>query len=124
MVYLDAANPASDQGWAQTERQGLHRRASADALLALAFTHHLAIAKNIPLDRVVGWLIGLAPTGVIEFVPKTDPMVQQLLRFREDIFPDYDEENFLEYVGGMARIENREHVAENGRLLVSYDRRG
>lgn len=124
MVYLDAANPASDQGWAETERQGLHRRASADALLALAFTHHLAIAKNIPLDRVVGWLIGLAPTGVIEFVPKTDPMVQRLLQLRQDIFPDYDEEHFLKCVGRLARIEHREHVAENGRLLVAYDRRG
>ncbi len=124
MVYLDAANPASDQGWAEAERQGLHRRASADALLALAFVHHLAIAKNIPLDRVVGWLVGLAPTGVIEFVPKTDPMVQRLLQFRPDIFPDYHEENFLRCVGSLARIEQSDRVAENGRLLISYDRRG
>jgi len=63
---------------------------AADAILALAFVHHLVIGCNIPLAEVVKWLVGLAPRGVIEFVPKSDPMVQQLFAFREDIFSDYD----------------------------------
>jgi len=68
------------------------------------------------------WLVGLAPTGVVEFPPKSDPMVKRLLSLREDIFPDYNEETFLALLGERAKIVASEHVAENGRLLVWYDR--
>ena len=122
-LFLDAANPASGQGWAEGERQGLRSRADADAILALAFVHHLAIAKNIPLDDLVDWLIGMAPTGVIEFVPKQDAMVRELLRFREDIFPGYTEEGFRALVAARARIVREEQVSASGRRLVWFDRR-
>ena len=72
-LFLDAANPSPDQGWQQAERAGFAQRARADALLALAFEHHLAIGRNVPLAQLLPWLTGLAPAGVIEFVPKSDP---------------------------------------------------
>ncbi len=71
---------------------------------------------------VVDWLVGLAPDGVVEFVPKTDPMVQELLRLREDIFPDYRESVFLDLLGRKARIIETETVSESGRLLIWYQR--
>lgn len=121
-LWLDAANPSPSQGWAQRERPGFQERASADALIALAFIHHIAIGRNIPLAQAVSWLIGLAPNGVIEFVPKTDPMVKQLLALREDIFEDYSEETFLSAVEQQAEIVKLKHLSEDGRLLVWYDR--
>ncbi len=121
-LWLDAANPSPAQGWAQNERKGLAQRAKADALVALAFVHHIAIGRNVPLDMVLDWLIAMAPVGVIEFPPKSDPMVQCLLSQREDIFPDYNEENFLKLVERRARIVRSRHLTENGRLLVWYDR--
>jgi hypothetical protein len=75
-------------------RKGLMERASGSAVLALALVHHLAIARNVPLTQVVDWVLGLAPSGVIEFVPKNDPLVMQLLMLRDDIFPDYLETVF------------------------------
>ena len=60
-------------------------RRNADAVIALAIVHHLAIGRNIPLPFVVEWLVGLAPRGVVEFVPKSDLMVQRMLRLRRDI---------------------------------------
>lgn len=122
LLFLDAANPSSSQGWGETERQGLGRRATADAIFALAFVHHLAIAKNIPLDRLVKWLISLAPKGIIEFIPKQDAMVQQLLSFRKDIFPGYTAANFLKIVGSQARIIRNEQASASGRLLIWFDR--
>ena len=101
---------------------GLSSRATADCLLALALVHHIAITKNVPLAMVVDWLVGLAPDGVVEFVPKTDPMVQELLRLREDIFPDYTESVFLDLLGRKARIIETEIVSESGRLLIRYQR--
>ena len=121
-LHLDATNPSPSQGWAQHERKGMRERAPADAVLALAFVHHLAVAKNVPLDYVVDWLVGLARTGVIEFVQKDDPMVRELLRLREDIFADYSEENFERALGARARIRRVEQVSAAGRKLYWFER--
>jgi ribosomal protein L11 methylase PrmA len=120
-LYLDAANPSPAQGWRQTERPGLADRAPADGLLALAFVHHLAIARNIPLDQLIAWLTGLAPTGVIEFVPKNDPTVQRMLALRDDIFSDYDATQFATLLAKRARIVRRDVVSAAGRELFWYD---
>jgi len=122
-LFLDAANPTPDQGWAQKERKGLSHRLAADAILALAFTHHLAIGRNIPLSELLNWLTSLAPNGVIEFVPKSDPMIKYMLNFREDIFQDYTEERFLSYLESVANIVETEVVSSTGRRLIRYTRR-
>lgn len=123
-LWLDATNPSPGQGWAGAERKSLQERASGDMMLGLAVIHHLAIAKNVPLDMAVDWLMGLAPAGVIEFPSKNDPMVQQLLRHRSDIFPNYTEEAFLAHVVERGAIRRQTHLGEAGRLIVAYDRRG
>lgn len=119
-LWLDATNPSPSQGWAARERLGLAERSGADMLLALALIHHLAIAKNVPLDMAVDWLMSLAPAGVIEFPNKADPMVRELLRARPDIFPDYTEEAFLACVGERAAIVDQARLGDDGRLIVAY----
>jgi ribosomal protein L11 methylase PrmA len=121
-LWLDAANPSPSQGWGQTERLGLAERLRADAIIALALVHHLAISRNIPLDSVVDWIISLAPIGIIEFPDKRDPMVQQLLALREDIFADYDQEHFIGHVQRRARIVRQEQLGGGRRLLLWFDR--
>jgi len=123
-LYLDAANPSPGQGWRGLERKSLGSRAKADGLIALAFIHHMAIGRNIPLDDVIGWLIGLAPEGVIEFVEKDDPTVRRMLQFREDIFEGYGREAFLDAVRARAEIVSEAVVTGDRRLLVWYRRRG
>lgn len=122
-LWLDATNPSPSQGWASKERRSMAQRADADALLALAVIHHLAIARNVPLDMAVDWLMSLAPAGIIEFPSKADPMVQQLLSARADIFPDYTEEAFLAHVRARGAIRAERRLGDNGRLLIRYDRR-
>ncbi|HEY9549729.1 MAG TPA: class I SAM-dependent methyltransferase [Kiloniellaceae bacterium] len=122
-LHLDAANPSPDQGWRQQERAGFAGRMRADAIVALAFEHHLAIGRNLPLDQVVDWLIGLAPSGVIEFVQKTDSTVQQMLALREDIFAGYTEPAFTAAIEKRARIVRSETISGEGRCLFWYDRR-
>jgi ribosomal protein L11 methylase PrmA len=119
-LFFDAANPSPDQGWAQNERGGLASRANADAMIALAFIHHLAIARNIPLHDLIEWLVKIAPTGVIEFIPKSDPMVKELLRLREDIFPDYNESNFQKSIESFAKVIKKKVVSKSGRTLYWY----
>lgn len=121
-LHLDAANPSPAQGWLHSERQGFQHRAKGDALLALALIHHLAIARNLPLQQVVKWLVSMAPQGVLEFIPKTDPMVQRLLSLREDLFDHYDKATFEKLLGVEARIVQSESVSSSGRTLFWYDR--
>jgi ribosomal protein L11 methylase PrmA len=122
-LWFDATNPSPSQGWANAERLSLAERANADMILALALIHHLAIARNVPLEMAVDWLIGRAPAGVIEFPDKHDVMVQELLRARPDIFPNYTEEAFLAHVQDRAEIVDRVRLGEGGRLLIAYRRR-
>jgi hypothetical protein len=119
-LYLDASNPAPDQGWSQLERKGLSNRVNCKSLLALAFVHHLAIGKNIPLKAVVKWLLAIAPSGVVEFVPKNDPMVQELLRFRDDIFDDYNLVHFKNLIEERAEIIQIEQIQDSERHLIWY----
>jgi ribosomal protein L11 methylase PrmA len=121
-LFQDAANPSPDQGWKQAERRGIQGRGDADGLLALAFEHHLVIGRNVPLDQTIGWLTGLAPRGVIEFVPKDDPTVQRMLALREDIFDGYCVEAFTAALGATARIVREASIADSGRRLFWYDR--
>jgi ribosomal protein L11 methylase PrmA len=121
-LQLDAFNPSPSQGWRQNERPGFDVRAKADAMVALAFEHHLAIAKNAPMDQMISWLVGIAPAGVIEFVPKNDPTVQIMLRGREDIFPDYSQETFEAILARNAKIVKQKQVTDHGRVLFQYQR--
>jgi hypothetical protein len=91
---LDLVNPSPALGWAHDERSSLAQRAQADAILALALIHHIAISNNVPLSMVAAYFAELSPNLIIEFVPKSDPKVKTLLATREDIFPSYTREGF------------------------------
>ncbi|MGI9352929.1 MAG: class I SAM-dependent methyltransferase [Rhizobiaceae bacterium] len=119
-LVMDLLNPTPNLGWKQTERRGLQERIDADGVIALALIHHLAIGGNIPLSDAVNWLLSFAPKGVIEFVPKSDPMVKGLLNFRDDIFTDYDEETFLKTISATRNVNDTLRLSEGGRLLISY----
>jgi len=93
-LVLDLTNPSSAIGWAGQERQSIAQRGPADAVLALALIHHLAITNNVPLIKIAEFLHSLCSHLIIEFVPKSDSQVQRLLATREDIFDRYDREHF------------------------------
>lgn len=121
-LYLDAANPSPNQGWQQSERKGFMERSSADGLLALAFEHHLAIGRNVPLDRLIDWLLAIAPCGVVEFIDRADSKIQQMLSTREDIFQDHNLQNFDQLISQRARIIKRERLSSSHRYIYWYER--
>jgi hypothetical protein len=88
----------------------------------LAFIHHLAIARNVPLPDLIAWLVGLAPRGVVEFVDKTDPTVRRMLALREDIFREYTIDTFEAQLGRHARTTRVTRVTDSGRTLYAYER--
>jgi hypothetical protein len=76
----------------------------------------------VPLDQAVAWIMNLAPSGVIEFVPKADPMVRRMLTGRVDIFSDDTAEAFERHVCGHARVVRSERITDAGRMLLWYER--
>lgn len=122
-LLMNLADPTPDMGWRQSERKGLNARAHFDGMVALAVIHHMVITSNLPLAEVVSWFLDLAPRGIIEFVPKRDPMVVEMLMNREDVFSDYDEANFRRLVLERATIVMEHKFESNGRLLIAYERK-
>ena len=121
-LYLDASNPSPNLGWLQSERKGFLQRSNFSGMLSLAFEHHLAIAKNIPLDKVIEFLINIAPRGLIEFVPKEDYTIKKMLSLKGDIFKDYSEDNFRDILSKTSKIESEKIVSASGRKIFEYSR--
>jgi ribosomal protein L11 methylase PrmA len=119
-LVVDLMNPEPDQGWAQSERQGLAARGPADFALALALVHHLRISGNVPLSRIFGWLSDVTSAGVVEFVPRADPMVQRLLSTRKDVYGDYDEAQFEAALSREFAIEERHQLPGSERILYRF----
>ena len=96
-------------------------RGPADAALALALVHHLAISNNLPFGRIAEFFSRICRYLVIEFVPKRDSQVQRLLATREDIFTDYTQQAFEAAFGERFSIRRRELVSGSERSLYLMD---
>jgi hypothetical protein len=103
-MVFNVADPSPNQGWRGTERKSLDARSRPDLILALALIHHLVITANLPLAEVIAWLAGLGSELVIEFVTRDDPMVQHLLRNKQQTYDDYTAENFERCLGDAFQI--------------------
>ena len=122
-LLLDLTNPSPGQGWAGRERLSLEERGPADAVMALALIHHLAIGHNLPLEQVARYLARIGKQLIIEFVPKSDSQVQRLLLSRPDIFPGYTKEGFEEAFGRHYTIDAVQKVDDSERWLYSMSPR-
>jgi hypothetical protein len=116
-LVLDLSNPSPGIGWANEEREDVVDRGPADAVMALALIHHLAIGNNVPLRLVAAYFAKLGRHLIIEFVPKDDPKVQELLSSREDIFDDYSVEGFEAAFAEHFAVLRQDPVAGSGRVL-------
>jgi hypothetical protein len=119
-LVQDVADPSPGLGWAGRERDSLEARGPADASLALALVHHLAIGRNVPLERIAQWLSRLSRAAVVEYVPKDDPQVRRLLRSREDVFPGYHERAFEEAFSSCFALGGKEPLPLSGRVLYLW----
>ena len=103
-LVSDLHNPTPAQGWELRERASLLARLKGDFVLALALVHHLRISAGVPLDAVVAFLVDRAPEGIMEWVDRQDPMVQQMLRLRPDVYDDYTWSRFEQALASRAEI--------------------
>lgn len=115
--------PSPAIGWNNQERESLNGRLKADLVLALALLHHLAIANNVPLPLIAGWLAPMGTHLIIEFVPKGDEKVKLLLQNRKDIFDDYNLAYFKLIFSGTYQFLKEEKIGNTDRVLFLMKRK-
>jgi len=120
---MDLTNPSPAIGWQNKERSSMIERGPADAVLALAGIHHLAISNNVPLTQLAEFFHQLGKWLIIEFVPKSDSQVQRLLTSREDIFTDYTVEKFTEAFQEKFTIHEVVSIQDSQRALFLMERK-
>ena len=116
-LRMDLTNPSPALGWAHHERDCFASRGPADATMALALVHHLAVSNNVPLPAIADFFRRLAPCLIIEFVPKQDPQVQRLLQNRADIFDDYNQAAFEHAFEQHFHLRESQSVGNDGRRI-------
>ena len=112
-------NPSSKLGWNENERKSFNERITFDAVIALAFEHHIALANNVPLEDTVKWLMNIAPIGLIEFVDKEDETIKKMLSLKGDIFPNYNQINFEKCIENNGKIINKT-IISNTRAMYEF----
>lgn len=122
-LMLDVANPSPAIGFNNQERSAFHDRIQTDLVAALALVHHLVIGKNISLAVLAEYFNDIAPELIIEFVPKEDEKVQQMLKTRPDTFLDYDQAHFEHYFTTYFTIVEQATVPGTHRILYKMQRK-
>ncbi len=119
-LVQDCVNPSPATGFMGSERESLAERGPADVVMALAVVHHLAIGRNLPLERIAAFLASVGKQVIIEFVPKEDSKVQILLASRRDIFTDYTVESFEAAMGKYFKQIEKRPIQGTKRTLYLY----
>ena len=111
------ADPSPARGWGGVERRSLPGRGTPDLVLCLALIHHVVISANVRMREFIASLGSLGADLVIEFVGKDDPMVQRLLRNKDDLYDDYELPYFESCLAEHFVVERREEISGGSRVL-------
>jgi hypothetical protein len=122
-LVLDLTNPSPALGWHNRERNSLLERGPAKMVFALALIHHLAIANNLPLERIATFLSHATSRWlIVEFVPKSDSQVQKLLANRLDIFDNYTQNECERAFEEQFTIQEKVSISESERTIYLMER--
>jgi SAM-dependent methyltransferase len=121
-LCVNLAHPTPATGWQNREYASFISRCEGhfDTVMMLAVLHHLLLQSQIPLDHIATLCSTLTTRHLIlEWVPPTDPMFQQLLRGREAIYTHLTEAAFREAFSPYFSIL-RETTLPNQRILFHF----
>jgi hypothetical protein len=116
-LIIDFSNPSPAIGLNNEEHISFLERIKVDLVMALAVVHHLAIAKNIPFERIAKILSAMGKYLIIEFVPKEDEKVELMLNSGVRISHEYNEDKFLKAFGDYFSILKKEQISDTKRTI-------
>lgn len=121
-LVIDLTYPSPAMGWENTERPAFLSRKKFDVGFALALIHHLAIAKNLSFEQLALFFAESCNQLLIEFVPKEDPKVKEMLTWRKDIFDNYTEAHFQTTFKKHFELKNKIPVPNSVRVLYHFQK--
>ena len=125
-MVANIARPTPAAGWGNREQLSLLDRliGKFDLVLMLAVIHHLILREQVPL-RLIGELCAKLTRRwlVLEWVPPSDPMYQEWLRGREELYGSLSEADLLDAFAPFFEVVER-RVLGNERVLLLFDRNG
>ena len=122
-LIMDVTNPSPALGFSNNERSAFHDRIKTELVVALALIHHLVIGKNVPLEMLAQYFAKISRYLVIEFVPRDDEKVIEMLASRKDVFADYTPQKFENSFEMYFDISKRENIPGTSRTLYLMERK-
>ena len=101
----------------------INERQKPDCILALALIHHLAISNNLPFEKIAEWFSQISDNLIIEFIPKKDSQVQILLATRDDVFLNYNKDEFEKAFNLYFNLIKSEQITDSYRTIYWFKRK-
>jgi SAM-dependent methyltransferase len=123
-LVADIARPTPAAGWRNREHLSLLDRLNGrfDLVLMLAVVHHLILRHQLPLTHVADLCASLTQRWLLlEWVPPSDPMFQEWLRGRDDLYGHLTEHDLTRAFAPHFAVVDRAQLG-NGRVLLLFDR--
>lgn len=121
-LVIDLSYPSPAMGWMNKERSAFFSRRKFDIGLALALIHHLAIDKNLSFEQLAVFFADACDQLLIEFVPKEDPKIKDMLKWRKDIFENYNEDRFQSAFEKYFVLKKKIPVSGSQRIIYFYQK--
>jgi SAM-dependent methyltransferase len=123
-LVANIARPTPAAGWRNREQLSLLDRLTGkfDLVLMLAVIHHFILREQLPLAHIADLCASLTCRWlVLEWVPASDPMFQQWLRGRDDLYGHLSEDDLAQAFSPFFTVTDRSQLA-NGRVLFLLER--
>ncbi len=125
-MVANIARPTPAAGWRNREQLSLLERLSGkfDLVLMLAVIHHLILREQAPLTHIAALAAELSKRWlVVEWVPPSDPMYQEWLRGRDELYGKLAEADLVAALKPFFMQIDRTALG-NGRVLLVFERVG
>jgi len=120
-IIANIARPTPAAGWRNQEQLSLLERLSGrfDMVLMLAVLHHLVLREQVPLGHIAELCACLTRRWLIlEWVPPSDPMFQEWLRGRDDLYGHLSEAELMHAFAPWFHIVDRAMLSNQRTLLL------
>jgi len=125
-LAANIARPTPAAGWRNREQFSLLDRLTGnfDLVLMLAVIHHLILREQLPLTHIGELCATLTRRWLLlEWVPPADPMFQEWLRGRDDLYGHLSEDDLQRSFAPFFHVAERTELGNN-RVLLLFERAG
>ena len=123
-LVANIARPTPAAGWRNREHLSLLARLTGkfDLVLMLAVIHHLILREQLPLSHIAGLCASLTRRWLLlEWVPSSDPMFQEWLRGRDNLYAHLTENDLTNAFTPYFTVSDRAELG-NRRVLLLFER--